>query len=138
MCVRVISKGDKERIVPLPSQLLQSLRVFWKTHRNPTWMFPGFNTDNHICRRSLYRAFNSARDNLGLPITVKPHTLRHSYATHLLESGINIRTVQLFLGHADIKSTQIYTHLTEAHRHEVRAGVDKLFSSFFAGGESNE
>jgi integrase/recombinase XerD len=138
MFVRVISKRNKERVIPLPKQLLEALREFWKTHQHPTWLFPGLHGKNHICRRSLYRAFNSARDSIGLCSEVKVHTLRHSYATHLLESGVDIRTVQLFLGHADIKSTQIYTHLTEARRHEVRAGVDKLFSSFFAGGESNE
>ena len=93
---------------------------------------------NPICRKSLYRAFNGARDSIGLGSNVTLHTLRHSYATHLLESGVDIRSVQLFLGHANIKSTQIYTHMTEARRHEIRAQVDSLFFNFFAEGENNE
>jgi integrase/recombinase XerD len=138
MLVRIISKRNKERIIPLPEQLLLALREFWKTHRHPTWIFPGLYGRNHICRKSLYRAFNGARDSIGLGSEVKLHSLRHSYATHLLESGVDIRSVQLFLGHANIRSTQIYTHMTEARRHEIRGEVDTLFSSFFAGGETNE
>jgi len=137
MCVRVISKRNKERIIPLPMPLLLTLRKFWATHRHPVLLFPGIDGKNHICRKSFYRAFNSARDSLGLPETVKPHSLRHSYATHLLEDGVDIRSVQVFLGHSDISSTQIYTHITEAHRAEIRTKVDSLFSSFMPeGGQS--
>lgn len=135
MVVRVISKRNKERVIPLPMPLLEALREFWKTHRHPHWIFPGLHQDNHICRKSLYRAFRSACDRLGFGPGVTLHTLRHSYATHLLEGGVDIRSVQLFLGHANIKSTQIYTHMTEARRHEIRVQVDTLFSPFFAGGE---
>ena len=138
MFVRIVSKGNKERIIPLPEQLLITLRKFWKTHRHPTWIFPGMHGHNPISRKSLYRAFNDARNSIGLGSVVTLHTLRHSYATHLLESGVDIRSVQLFLGHANIKSTQIYTHMTEARRHDIRTQVDTLFSSFFAEGENNE
>ncbi|MHC4884713.1 MAG: tyrosine-type recombinase/integrase [Planctomycetota bacterium] len=137
MVVRVIGKGNKERVIPLPEQLLIAFREFWKTHRHPTWMFPSYYKQKHISRKSLYRAFNDARDSIGLSSDVKMHTLRHSYATHMLESGIDLRAVQQFLGHADISSTQIYTHMTEARRHDVRTQLDTLFSGFFSEETTN-
>ncbi len=138
MVVRIISKRNRERIVPLPESLLFGMRAFWKTHRHEQWLFPNMSGSNHLCRKSLYRAFNSARDTVGLGLEIKTHCLRHSFATHLLESGVDIRIVQMLLGHASIQSTQIYTHLTQAMRSDLRKRLDDMYGSVSSGGQSNE
>ena len=136
--IRLISKGNKERCVPLPRPVLPALREFWKTHRNKTWIFPNNKGNNHITPQSLGLAFRNACDNLGLSKQVKPHALRHSFATHLLEDGVDIRIVQMLLGHASIKSTQIYTHLTTAMRTDVCTAIETDFCDLFDGGSTNE
>ncbi len=118
--VRIIGKGDKERVVPLPKPLLLALREFWKTHRDPVWLFPGFSDNEYITRKSIYRAFTSAREAAGLDENIKTHSLRHSFATHLLEDDVDLRIIQVLLGHASIRSTQIYTHMTIAMHEELR------------------
>ncbi len=138
MLVRVISKGNKERILPLPQSLLLELRAFWKTHRNPEWLFPNRDGSNHICRRSFYDAFGNAREHAGFSQEIKPHCLRHSFATHLLESGVDIRMVQILLGHASIRSTEIYTHLTTPMCNDLRKRLDELFGEIFSGGPTDE
>lgn len=137
MIVRIIGKRNKERVIPLPESLLLELRAFWKTHRHSTLLFPGFFGNGHICRKSVYRAFESAREIAGLDSNVKTHTLRHSFATHLLEDGIDIRIVQALLGHASIQSTQIYTHLTIAMREDLRSTLDRNFQALQNGGQKN-
>jgi len=137
MVVRIISKGNKERIIPLPETLLLELREYWKTHRDSTWLFPGQTKQGYISRRSIYRAFGDARQAAGLDKSVKTHTLRHSFATHLLESGVDIRTVQVLLGHASIQSTQIYTHLTTAMRQDLREALDRNVQDLWHGGRSH-
>jgi integrase/recombinase XerD len=138
MVVRVIGKGNRERVVPLPESLLLRLRDFWLTHRDPEWLFPGKCGGDHIVSRDLYRAFHSARDITGLGEEVTPHCLRHSFATHLLENGVDIRTLQALLGHASIYSTQKYTHLTAALHRDVRAKSEDVFGNFFREGSSDE
>ena len=117
-------KGGKERYVPLSQTMYQRLRQYWKKHRNPRWLFPtagrGRNrdvakrmgeTDEPMCMGSLQNAFRQARKKSGIKKKASIHTLRHSYATHLLTLGVNIRQLQLYLGHEDIKTTILYTHL---------------------------
>jgi site-specific recombinase XerD len=106
MQLRIIGKGDRERLVPLPQPVLDGLRL-WKTHRDPRWLFPN-------------RSGASARA-AGLKRRVTPHELRHSYATRLLESGVDTRVVQILLGHVHIATTAIYTHLTEPTRVSLKA-----------------
>lgn len=132
--VRIISKGNKERIVPLPEPLLQQWRAFWRTHRHPTWLFPNMAGTGHLCRKSLYRAFNSARDRAGLPSEVKLHCLRHSFATHLLANGVELRVVQMLLGHASIRSTERYTHLTQSMRTDLQNQLGSLVEGILGGG----
>ena len=127
--VRIIGKRNKERLLPLPESLLCSLRDFWKTHRNPVWIFPGFHGVNHITRKSLYRAFTNCRDLAGLDVSVKTHTLRHSFATHLLEDGVDTRAIQFLLGHSNISSTQIYTHITTSMQDDLRERLNSTFSA---------
>jgi integrase/recombinase XerD len=138
MMVRVIGKGNKERILPLPQTLLEALRSFWRTHRHPRWLFPNRNGTAPLCKRSLRHAFNKARDSLGINKNVTPHSLRHGFATHLLENGVDIRIVQMLLGHASLSSTEIYTHLTKPLRDDLRHRLNSMFSDLFTEGGGHE
>jgi integrase/recombinase XerD len=126
--VRVIGKGNKERLVPLPEPVLIEQRRLWKTHRNPRWLCPNRGGDGPISRLSLWQAFRAAAGQAGIARRVSPHSLRHSYATRLLESGVDTRIVQVLLGHADIKTTAKYTHLTEPVRGSLKTILDKLMA----------
>ncbi len=128
MCLRIIGKGDKERIVPFPAALLKPMQKLWLTHHNPTWLFPNQRGSNYRASSTLCKTFRMACDEIGLANDVKPHYLRHSFATRLLESGESLRVVQILLGHSSIRSTQIYTHLTEPLRQEVQNRVNALFT----------
>jgi site-specific recombinase XerD len=119
--LKIIGKGNKERYVPLPPATYRLLRLYWKTHRNPRLIFPALGRDlkqgpvsrTPMVLSSVQGALKDAARSAGVkPATVRPHVLRHSYATHLLEAGVSIRAIQKFLGHADLKSTMIYLHLT--------------------------
>ena len=137
MIVRVIGKGNKERILPLPQTLLVALRSFWRTHRHPRLLFPNRNGTAPLCEKSLRRAFNKARDSLGIK-NVTPHSLRHGFATHLLENGVDIRIVQMLLGHASLSSTEIYTHLTEPMCDNLRNRLNSMFAGMFTEGGGHE
>ena len=104
-------KGDKARLVPLSRVLLDKLRDYWRVRRPRTWLFPGRKAGEPICTRSLWRACHEACQAAGLRKHVSVHTLRHSFATHLLETGTDVRTVQALLGHASIMTTALYTHV---------------------------
>jgi len=114
-------KGGKDRYVPLPQVTLERLRAYWKTHRNPTWIFPAPSRGNNkaaVADRpmpycNVQDAFRAALKETGLNKHASVHTLRHSYATHLLEAGVNLRQIQENLGHNSPKTTALYTHLTE-------------------------
>jgi integrase/recombinase XerD len=134
MFVRIIGKGNRERVVPLPESLLLRLRRYWLTHRDPEWLFPGPRGGNYIASRDFYSAFHSARYRAGLSEAVTPHSLRHSFATHLLASGTDIRTVQELLGHSSICTTQKYTHLVIPLSKQVHAKSEDVFGDIFRGG----
>ena len=114
-------KGNKDRYVPLPSACLKLLRQHWLTHRNSTWLFPSpFEETNQPMNASgVQRAFRAALQESEIHKKATVHTLRHSYATHLLEAGVNLRIIQDALGHRSARTTQIYTHLTS----EIRAAL---------------
>jgi len=126
--LRLVGKGHKERLVPLPLPLLLQLREFWKSHRNPRWVFSNYQGTGPVALKNLRRAFHAAARSAGLPAGIVPHTLRHSYATHLLEQGVELRIVQILLGHGSLKSTTIYTHLTEPGRQRLHALLDKFMA----------
>jgi integrase/recombinase XerD len=113
-------KGAKDRYVPLPQRTLVLLRQYWKTHRHPLWLFPapgrsglGMATASApMPRNSVQDAFRAARKASGIQKRASVHTLRHSYATHLLEAGVNLRLIQAYLGHNSLTTTALYTHLT--------------------------
>ncbi len=128
--IRVIGKGNKERQVPLPEPVLTQLRTLWKTHRDKRWLFPSPRQEGPISRYALWLTFKQAVQAAGITRRVTPHSLRHSYATRLLESGVDIRVAQILLGHARIGTTAIYTHLTEPTRASLKAILDKLMTGF--------
>jgi integrase/recombinase XerD len=120
--LHVHGKRRKDRYVPLPDATLQLLRDYWRTHRNPRWLFPTSTrtgvaplndpTVGPISGTSLQSAFSRAVKQSGIHKRAHVHTLRHSYATHLLEAGVNLRLIQDYLGHPSPQTTAIYTHLT--------------------------
>lgn len=115
-------KGNRDRTVPISDNILKNLREYWKTHRNSELLFPKKNfkykifdrskTQESITKRTIEVAMKSAVKEAGINKRVTPHTLRHCYATHLLEAGANINAISLFLGHHTLRSTMIYLHLT--------------------------
>lgn len=117
-------KGNKDRTVPIPEKMLKLLREYWKMHRNQKFLFPKrksknktdfdrLKTDNHIALRTVQNAMRLALLETKITKKATPHTLRHSFATHLLEEGINLRALQSYLGHKTLRATQIYIHLTK-------------------------
>lgn len=125
--LRVIGKGNKERCVPLPQPVLDELRRLWLTHRNPRWLFPARFHSKHAGVDTLHTTFREVAQAAGIK-GVTAHCLRHSYATRLLENRFETRVVQILLGHANIATTTIYTHLTEPTRASLRALLDKVMS----------
>jgi site-specific recombinase XerD len=127
-------KGNKDRYVPLPEATLELLRTYWKTHRNPTWIFPAPGRGRIHCSTatepmpycSVQDAFRLARREAGNHKRASVHTLRHSYATHLLEAGVNLRQIQENLGHNSPKTTALYTHLTEQAFQQTKDVLNKL------------
>jgi integrase/recombinase XerD len=123
-------KGARDRYVPLPTSTCAQLRAWYRTHRNPTWLFPasGRGLKDHasattpICRSSVQNVLRRVVRELGIRKRVSIHTLRHSYATHLLEAGVNLRLIQQFLGHQSLQTTTLYLHLT-THGQEHAVGV---------------
>jgi integrase/recombinase XerD len=129
MLLRLIGKGNKQRLVPLPQPILDDLRALWRTHRHPRWLFPRRDGTASVCPAVLRWAFRDARDAAGIKQPVTAHSLRHSYATRLLENGVDTRVVQILPGHANIATTAIYTHLTEPTNVALRGILDKLTSN---------
>lgn len=105
-------KGQKDRIVPLSPKLLEDLRAWWRLRRPTTWLFPGRN-NQPLSASGVQRACQAAAILARLAKHATPHTLRHSYATHLLEAGLDVRTLQKLLGHSQLGTTALYTHVTE-------------------------
>lgn len=129
--IKVLGKGNKQRLVPLSNFLLYTLRRYWVENKeNKTeWLFPGGGGETYkrqYAGISLRRAFNSSKEKVGI---VKPggvHLLRHCYATHLLESGVDLRVIQILLGHSVINSTEIYTHLRSKFAQEIKSPLDAI------------
>jgi integrase/recombinase XerD len=113
-------KGAKDRYVPLPEATLDILRSYWKLHRNPVWIFPrlgrsgkeGPDATGPMNKSSVQGALRRVLKQLNFKKRISIHTLRHSYATHLLESGVNLRRIQQYLGHNSFNTTMVYLHLT--------------------------
>jgi len=129
-------KGAKDRYVPLPERTLQLLRQYWQQHHNPVLLFPAEGR-NHIdlarstepmSKRSVQDAFHAALKQSGNNKRASVHTLRHSWATHLLEAGVNLRLIQEWLGHSSPATTSVYTHLTVKAEQLGAQAINQLMS----------
>jgi integrase/recombinase XerD len=123
-------KGGRDRYVPLSPTLLATLREYYRWMRPQTWLFPGtvanWRADTPITPKVLWTACGVAAARAGLRRGVSPHLLRHSYATHLLEAGADLRTIQLLLGHVSLRHTILYLHLSQRHLQAVANPLDAL------------
>ena len=127
-------KGAKDRFVPLPARTLALLREYWVTHRNPVWLFPDIgsdprqavSSDRPMSKDGVQHAMQRVVHQLGWRKAVSIHTLRHSYATHLLEAGVNLRLIQQYLGHSSLQTTMVYLHLTTVSQEQAIAVINKL------------
>lgn len=119
-------KGRKDRYVPLSKILLEVLRAYWQVARPATWLFPGQQPDHYVSTRTIQRACGRAARAAGIRKHVTPHTLRHSFATHLLEAGTDVLTIQKLLGHRNLKTTTIYTHVSRAQILSTTSPLDLL------------
>jgi integrase len=126
--------GKKDRYVPLPQKTLTLLREQWKSHRNKVWLFPSAgrsgkdmpNATSPISNSSVQTAFRKALKTAGINKKATVHSLRHSWATHLLEAGINLRLIQAWLGHSSPATTSVYTHLTEKAKSKAIKSINEL------------
>lgn len=135
MMVRIRGKGSKQRDVPLPASTYEVLKTYWKTHRNPRLLFPALGRRHNGGRTAEMPMARSSVQGLlrrilaQLPKIKKHatlHTLRHSYATHLIEAGVNIRIVQQYLGHASLETTMIYLHVTDLGNANAVERINRL------------
>jgi integrase len=138
------AKGGKERYVPIAPEMLVDLRRLWCRHRHPRYLFPGMQVDwsehkqpmservlraaGPMSESAVQNAFRLALAASGIKTRATPHTLRHSYATHLLEEGVSIRLISQYLGHASLDTTLIYTHLTALSEERAVAALQRLFA----------
>jgi integrase/recombinase XerD len=122
------AKGNKDRDVMLSPVLLDTLRQYWKRSRPGCWLFPGYGPDKPMTTKSVFLMVRSVAARAKITKTVSPHTLRHSFATHLLESGTDLRTIQLLLGHSDVRTTIIYLQVSQQHLRKITSPLDQLAS----------
>ncbi|PKG73012.1 integrase [Shewanella sp. GutCb] len=122
------AKGGKDRLVPLPQRTLLALRYYWQTHRHPRLMFPGKDgkLDSMIDKGGIQKALKRVIAECNIHKSISPHNLRHSYATHLLEQGLDLRSVQSLLGHNSLNTTARYTKLTHITRKNTAEAINKL------------
>lgn len=141
-----LGKGGKDRCVPVTARMIDELRAFWKTHRHPVWLFPApgcawrslrtatslrchlQNAPTFMSVSAVQNAFRLARAASGIHPEATVHTLRHCYATHLLEEGVSLRLISQYLGHASLDVTVLYTHLTAVNEGQARAALERLLS----------
>lgn len=136
-------KGGKDRYVPIAPEMIKDLRRFWSRHRHPRWLFPGVQCGWKAHKEPLHRRAKKAKNPMnesgvqaafklalaasGIAKEATPHTLRHSYATHLLEEGVSIRLISQYLGHSSLETTLIYTHLTAVSEGKATDALGRLF-----------
>ena len=127
MLIRVAcGKGQKERLVPLSPRLLTELREYWKQVRSPKYLFPGATFDVRISATTIQKSCKAAVIKAGITKNVTPHTLRHSFATGLLEAGVDLLTIGRLLGHKSFSTTMIYLHVRRPHMESTPSPIDWL------------
>ena len=127
MLLRIASgKGQKERLVPLSPRLLTALREYWKQERSPKYLFPGSTFETRISSTTIQKSCKAAVIKAGIRKDVTPHTLRHSYATGLLEAGVDLLTIGHLLGHKSFSTTMVYLHVRRPHMESTPSPIDWL------------
>jgi site-specific recombinase XerD len=135
MRILVHGKGKKDRYSLLSPMILELLREYYRKVRpKGEWLFPGQNPKRHLTTNAIHRAFKKAVKKAGIKKKVSMHSLRHSFATHLLENGTNLRFVQALLGHASIRNTMRYTHVSNAALAQIESPWDQLLKAQKQGG----
>jgi site-specific recombinase XerD len=119
-------KGSKDRYTLLAQRAVDAVRIYLDAYPTERWLFPGSDPERHLTARSVQRVVKRAARAAGIAKDVTTHTLRHSFATHLLEAGINLRVIQELLGHQSARTTQIYTHVSKSNLEAVRSPLDNL------------
>jgi integrase/recombinase XerD len=120
------AKGKKDRVAPLPESMIEMLRTYYKAYKPKRWLFEGFNESEKYTESSLQQVFKQAVEKAKIKKHVTLHTLRHSYATHLLENGVDLRYIQEILGHKSSKTTEIYTHVTSKSIEKIKSPFENL------------
>jgi len=128
MVITIRGKGGKERVTMLSTRLLDGLRDYWRQEKpaKDGWLFPGGTKAGHASPETTRKVFHKVIAAVGIAKKVNPHSLRHSFATHLVESGVDITIVQALLGHSSIRTTQIYTHVSTKKIASTRSPFDLL------------
>ena len=127
MMVRVQQgKGYKDRYTILSQTALECLRQYWRAYRPKEWLFEGQKEDTHICISSIRQIFLEAKERAGITKPASPHTLRHSFATHLIEAGTSLHHVQLLLGHRSPTTTTVYLHVSRMNLAQVTSPLDSI------------
>ena len=130
MLIRVEQgKGKKDRYSLLSKELLIRLREYWRYYRPQNWLFPGGNPTNPVHTATLQKLFQQARRKAGIEKPATVHTLRHSFATHLLEQGVSLFTIQHLLGHAHIQTTMIYLHIQSNQKSSIINPLDAMLEA---------
>lgn len=119
-------KGRKDRYVMLSAKLLETLRRYWRECRPGHWLFPGKDPARPLSHSSVRSFFRRARKRTGIQKEICPHALRHSFATHLLERGVNLRVIQRLLGHRSLRTTELYTHVAQTDIVNTASPLDDL------------
>ena len=119
-------KGRKDRQTLLSPKLLELLRIYWRAERPTEWLFPGANPTRPISPKAVFLACQKAGRKAGLSKPVHPHLLRHAFATHLLEAGVNLRTIQILLGHANLETTARYLQVADVSIRSTPSPLDSL------------
>ncbi len=140
-------KGAKDRYIPLPTTTLKLLRAYWATHRHPRLLFPADGRNHSLAKGGVSAAKTPMSEtavqaamklitkqiNFGKKVTI--HTLRHSYATHLLEAGVSLKVIQKYMGHSSLATTMVYLHLTETAEANAREAIEKVFGKMPEDGQ---
>ena len=123
-------KGGRDRDVLLTPKLLETLREYWRWMKPKTYLFPGtvkgWRADVPITEKIVWQAVNEAAKRAGIGKHVSPHTLRHCFATHMLEAGADLRTIQVLLGHAKLAHTTVYLHLSRRHLQAIPSPLEAI------------
>jgi site-specific recombinase XerD len=125
MLIRVDQgKGNKDRYTLLSQVALETLREYWKEYRPKVWLFPGANPEHYVSVSYIQVGFKRAKTKAGITKPATCHTLRHSFATHLLEAGVDLHTIQVLLGHSSIRTTTVYLHVSKKNLAKVVSPLD--------------